>query len=206
MFDNGVSDQDGSASYFLERYSSTFLTAALNYSIDPKAPCLDSISYHKLKHFPTKVEWWWTHWLFFYFKIYSNLLLQDILGFVKNYQAIVNIQKYISIVLCSICMDGITHPYIGIIQTWFNAQVLHSDSQVMPKVAAYTFHSIQCPEYHCFLPWCCNPNSSPHNIKYLHNEGVLNFTCIISDTSTSTLCKAAVVSAIHMLSCKTTPA
>ena len=126
-FDNGVGARAGSASPFLERYYLTFPTDALMYCADTKSYDLGPFSITTWRISPPSYRDGGP--------INSSLssnyspisFRKDIFGFVRNDQAIINIKKHIFIVLCSICMGVITHPYIGIIQAWFKSQVIHTD-------------------------------------------------------------------------------
>ena len=93
---------------------------------------------------------------------------------------------------------------------WNHASI-HQDNPSIIQIlsASYSFsgdarnHGLQLSHswtiIDCF-PWCFNPNSSPHIIKCFFDEGSCIYVFDISAASILTPCKAAVVSAIRMLS------
>ena len=128
--------------------------------------------YHNLTHFTTKVEGGWTNRLLFELKAESSILLQDIFGFVRNDQEIVNIKKHTFMVIFYVCTGGNTHPYISINQAWLKSQVLNTASQVIPEIMAYNFPPIYFPNYHCsfYLMFQSKFNSTYYKVILLRRN------------------------------------
>jgi hypothetical protein len=75
----------------------------------------------------------------------SFLKIDSASSFNSNREGVICVQKNIFIHLCSITLDGRSHPDIWISRSGFESNMLHAGSQVIPKVSSIGLSTIKDP-------------------------------------------------------------